>query len=133
MKTHDEMLREWRQDPRFVREYDSLTQEFALFDELLRARQEAGLTQAEVAKLMATQPLVVARLEAGGGRLKHSPSLATLQKYAEAVGCRLEIKMCAAPHSVPRPQVPSASLNTRSSLRGGWSTRSAVMGGARAG
>jgi ribosome-binding protein aMBF1 (putative translation factor) len=93
MKTHDEMLREWRQDPEFVREYDSLEDEFALFDELLRARQEAGLTQAEVAERMATQPSVVARLEAGGGRLRHSPSLATLQKYAEAVGCRLEIKM----------------------------------------
>ena len=97
MKTHDEMVREWRQDPAFVREYDNLEQEFALFDELLRARKEAGLTQAEVAKLMATQPSVVARLEAGGGRLKHSPSLATLQKYAEAVGCRLEIKMVRVP------------------------------------
>ena len=99
MKTHDEMVREWRQDPAFVREYDSLEQEFALFDELLHARQEAGLTQAEVAKLMATQPSVVARLEAGGGRLKHSPSLATLQKYAEAVGCRLEVKMVHVPSS----------------------------------
>jgi hypothetical protein len=97
MKTHDEMLREWRQDREFVREYDSLAQEFALFDELLRDRQEAGLTQAEVAKLMATQPSAVARLEAGGGRLKHSSSLATLQKYAEAVGCRLEIKMVRVP------------------------------------
>jgi transcriptional regulator with XRE-family HTH domain len=97
MKTHDEMVRAWMQDPAFVREYDSLAQEFALFDELLRARQEAGLTQAEVAELMATQPSVVARLEAGGGRLKHSPSLATLQKYAEAVGCRLEIKMVRLP------------------------------------
>ena len=97
LKTHDEMLREWRQDPEFIREYDGLAQEFALIDELLRARQEAGLTQAEVAKRMATQPSVVARLEAGGGRLKHSSSLATLQKYAEAVGCRLEIKMVRVP------------------------------------
>jgi DNA-binding XRE family transcriptional regulator len=97
MKTHDKILREWRQDLEFVREYDSLAPEFALFDELLRARQEAGLTQAEVAKLMATQPSVVARLEAGGGRLKHSPSLATLQNYAEAVGCRLDIKMVRVP------------------------------------
>lgn len=97
MKTHDEMLHEWRQDRLFVREYDSLEYEFALFDELLRARQEAGLTQAEVAARMATQPSVVARLEAGGGRLRHSPSLATLQKYAEAVGCRLEVRMVRVP------------------------------------
>ncbi len=91
--THREMVRQWMQDPVFVHEYDALEQEFALYDELLHARKEAGLTQAEVAERMATQPSVVARLEAGGGRQKHSPSLATLQKYAEAVGCRLEIKM----------------------------------------
>ena len=93
MKTHDDMVREWMQDSAFAQEYDALEQEFTLFDELLRARKEAGLTQAEVAERMSTQPSVVARLEAGGGRQKHSPSLATLHKYAEAVGCRLEIKM----------------------------------------
>jgi len=42
---------------------------------------------------MATQPSVVARPEAGGGRQKRSPSLTTLRNYAEAVGCRLEIEM----------------------------------------
>jgi hypothetical protein len=51
MKTHDEMVQEWMQDPAFVREYDGLEQEFALFDEMLRARKEAGLTQAEVAEV----------------------------------------------------------------------------------
>ncbi len=93
MKTHGEMVRQWMQDPAFTHEYNALEEEFVLYDEFLRARKEAGLTQAEVAERMATQPSVVARLEAGGGRQKHSPSLATLQKYAEAVGCRLEIKM----------------------------------------
>ncbi len=57
MKTHDEMVREWMKDPALVREYDGLEQEFALFDELLRARKEAGPTQAEVAERMATQSL----------------------------------------------------------------------------
>jgi len=66
--------------------------EFALFDELLKARKEAGLTQAEVALRMGTKTSAVARLEAGGGNNKHSPSIATLQKYAEAVGCHLEIR-----------------------------------------
>ena len=93
MKTHDQLIQEWMQDPAFLREYDALEEEFALFDALLHARKEAGLTQAEVAERMATQPSVIARLEAGGGHRKHSPSIATLQKYAEAVGCRLEIRM----------------------------------------
>lgn len=81
------------QDAEFKQEYDALAGEFALFDALLKARQAAGLTQAEVAERMGTQTSAVARLEAGGGSQKHSPSIATLQKYAEAVGCHLEIHL----------------------------------------
>jgi transcriptional regulator with XRE-family HTH domain len=70
-----------------------LAEEFALFDALFQARTKAGLTQAEVAERMGTQTPAIARLEAGGGSKKHSPSIATLQKYATAVGCRLEITL----------------------------------------
>ena len=93
MKSHDEMLKEWKQDPAFQREYDKLEAEFLLFDELLRARKEAGLTQSDVANRMGTKTSAIARLEAGGGSRKHSPSVTTLRKYAEAVGCRLEIRL----------------------------------------
>jgi transcriptional regulator with XRE-family HTH domain len=68
-------------------------EEFALLDELLRARLRAGMTQAEVAKRMGTMPPAIARLEAGGGSKGHSPSVATLRKYARAVGCSLEIRL----------------------------------------
>jgi len=44
-----------------------------------------------VAKRIGTTQSVIARLESGRG--KHSPSLATLQKYANALGCRLELKL----------------------------------------
>ena len=47
MKTHREMIDEWKKDPDFVAEYDALADEFALFDEMLRARKNAGLTQAD--------------------------------------------------------------------------------------
>jgi len=93
MKTHKQMVEAWMQDDEFRGEYDALATEFALFDALLKARREAGLTQAEVAERMGTQTSAIARLEAGGGNQKHSPSIATLQKYAEAVGCRLEIRL----------------------------------------
>ena len=53
----------------------------------------AGLTQAEVAERMGTKTPAIARLEAGGGNKKHSPSLSTLQKYAQAVDCHVEIKL----------------------------------------
>jgi transcriptional regulator with XRE-family HTH domain len=93
MKTHDEMVTEWQDDPAFRNAYEALAEEFALFDALFKARTKAGLTQAEVAERMGTKTPAVARLEAGGGSKKHSPSIATLQKYATAVGCRLEIKL----------------------------------------
>lgn len=93
MKTHDKMINEWMQDSEFKKEYDALESEFALFDELLNARNNAGLTQAEVAERMGTKTPAIARLESGGGSKKHSPSIATLLKYADAVDCGLEIKL----------------------------------------
>jgi len=90
---HEDMIATWKKDPAFRQEYDALAEEFALFDALVSARQRAGLTQMEVAERMGTKTPAVARLEAGGGRQHHAPSLATLRKYAAAVGCRLEVKL----------------------------------------
>lgn len=87
------MVAEWMNEPSFKKAYDALEPEFALFDELLRARCQAGLTQSEVAKRMGTKTPAIARLESGGGSKRHSPSITTLRKYAEAVGCSLEVKL----------------------------------------
>jgi transcriptional regulator with XRE-family HTH domain len=73
-------------------EYDALTLEFALLRMMLRARQEAGLSQADVAERMGTKREAVARLESSLASGKHSPSIATLQKYAHAVGQRIEVR-----------------------------------------
>lgn len=43
--------------PEVQAEYDALEEEFALFDELLEARLNARLTQAEVANRMGTKHL----------------------------------------------------------------------------
>ena len=93
MLTHKQLTKKMLDKVAVKLEYESQAEEFALLDELLRARQRAGLTQAEVAERMGTMPPAIARLEAGGGSKKHSPSIATLRKYAQAVGCRLEIKL----------------------------------------
>jgi hypothetical protein len=93
MPTHDEMVKQMLDKPAVRAQYDAQAEEFALLDELLHAHQRAGLTQAEVAARMGTKTPAVARLEAGGGSQKHSPSVATLRRYANAVGCRLEIRL----------------------------------------
>jgi transcriptional regulator with XRE-family HTH domain len=72
-------------------EYDRLEEEFAVLDQFLRARAAAGLTQAQVAERIGTTQSAIARLESGAGR--HQPSLGTLRKYAQALGCRLELRL----------------------------------------
>jgi ribosome-binding protein aMBF1 (putative translation factor) len=68
-------------------EYDALAGEFALAEELIRARANADLTQAQVAERMKTSQSYIAKLE--GGLV--SPSMKALQRYAEATGARLKI------------------------------------------
>ena len=93
MMTHSELKEKMLSNSEVKTEYDSLEKEFSLFEELLKARTVAGLTQAEVAERMGTKTPAIARLESGGGNKKHSPSLSTLQKYAQAVDCHVEIKL----------------------------------------
>ena len=72
-------------------ENDALAEDFELLNEILKARTAAGLTQAEVAARIGTTQSAVARLESAIG--KHSPSIATLKRYASALGYRLQIRL----------------------------------------
>ena len=78
---------EWFKDPEFVREFDSLEEEFTLAQALIGARAQAGLTQEELAQRMGTTQSVVARLEGGRSR----PSTTTLAKFAKATGTKLRV------------------------------------------
>jgi DNA-binding XRE family transcriptional regulator len=80
-------------DPAFKQAYDALETEFAALATLLEARREAGLTQADVAQRMGVSQPVLARIESSLGSRKHTPSLNTLKRYAEACGKRLVISM----------------------------------------
>lgn len=91
MITHKELKARALERADVKAEYDHLDEEFAFLDEFLKARAAAGITQAEVAERIGTTQSAIARLESGGGR--HSPSLATLRKYAHALGCRLELRL----------------------------------------
>ena len=77
----------------FKEAWNALEEEYTTLNELLMARKQAGLTQEEIAKRMATTKSAVSRLEASFRSEKHSPSLATLRKYAHACGKKLVIKL----------------------------------------
>lgn len=72
-------------------EYDRLADEFAFLDEILKARAESGLSQAEVAARIGTTQSAIARLESAES--SHSPSVATLQRYASALGYKLQLRL----------------------------------------
>ena len=89
----------------FREAYDALEAEYALAHEMLSARTRAGLTQEAVADRMGTTKSAVSRLESAG---KHAPSVASLKKYADAVGCTLKIEF------IPQPVKRGAAAQTRS-------------------
>ena len=55
--------RRWSRKPGFTAAYEALADEFAALAELLRARQAAGLTQAQVADRMGVAQATIGRLE----------------------------------------------------------------------
>ena len=88
--THAEFIERARARKGFSEAYDGLELEYTLINQLLRARARAGLTQEAVAERMGTTKSAISRLESAG---KHTPSLNTLKKYAQAVGCDLQVKL----------------------------------------
>ena len=93
---HETFLKDALKREGFRKAYEDLEEEYTLVREMLTARSKSGLTQEAVAKSMRTTKSAVSRLESAG---KHAPSLTTLRKYAQAVGCRLEIKLVPSPSS----------------------------------
>ena len=77
--------------PEVRAEYDKLADEFAYLDEILKARAASGLSQAQVAARIGTTQSAVARLESASS--VHSPSVATLQRYASALGYKLQLRL----------------------------------------
>ncbi len=80
-------IEEWTQrDPNFPRLLAAAERTRALVKALAKARERAGLTQAEVARRMGTTQPAVARLERG----EADPRLSTIERYAEVIGWRVE-------------------------------------------
>ena len=91
LKTFDETLAEEMKNPEFREGF--LQAKFALeeFARIRDLRNKTGLSQACIAARMGTSQSAVARLERGlsNGRW---PSMNTLQRYATALGKKLEVR-----------------------------------------
>lgn len=91
MKFRDfnEIKKELLKDPEVKREYDRLEPKFALIRSIIDKRIEKNISQEELASRMGTKQSALSRFESGN----YNPSLAFMQKVAQALDSKLEIRL----------------------------------------
>ena len=93
------------ESPEFADGYERGSDAFRIGMHLQLAREDAGMTQEQVAERMGTKKSAISRIENNAGDLR----LSTLQRYAEAVGRRLILELggpedTAKPVKAPKPR-----------------------------
>jgi DNA-binding XRE family transcriptional regulator len=78
-----------KNDPEFAKGYEEGYLHFKIGALLKQARENAGLTQAEVAKQMETQKTAISRIENHAEDIR----LSTLEKYAKTFGKTLRVEL----------------------------------------
>jgi len=78
-----------KKDPEFARGFEEGYEEFKIGVVLKQARQQAGLTQEQLAKMLQTKKTAISRIENHAQDIK----LSTIQKVAKALGKSLEITL----------------------------------------
>ncbi len=89
MKKYQQLKKNLLKDKEVSQEYNNLGLEFSLIELIIKRRIEQGLTQKELARKIKTKQSAVSRLESGS----YNPSIAFLQKVAEALDARLKISL----------------------------------------
>ncbi len=86
----DEIIEEsTKENPNFPEMVEAAYQRRVLLRELANKREKAGITQKDVAARMRTSQSAVARIERG----EIDAKLSTVERYAAAIGHRLEWKV----------------------------------------
>jgi len=78
-----------KRDKTFAKNFETGYTEFKIGVILRQAREEAGLTQEEVARRLHTKKSAISRIENHADDVR----LSTLRRYAEAVGANLQINL----------------------------------------
>jgi len=93
VRTFKSRLREDLKDPEFKRHYDEEKQALQLAMKITALREQKGLSQQQLAKLMGTSQQAISRIESGE---YEGFTLKTLEKVAEATGMKVKIDFVAA-------------------------------------
>lgn len=92
VRTFQSRLREDMKDPEFRKLYQEERQSLKLAMKIAELRDQQGLSQQELAKLMGTSQQAISRRESGE---YEGFTLKTLEKIAEATGMRVKIEFVA--------------------------------------
>lgn len=76
-------------DPKFAEDFNSGYEQFKIGALLRQAREEAGLTQEELAEKLNTKKSAISRIENHAEDIK----LSTLEKFANALGKKLRLEV----------------------------------------
>ena len=93
VRTFQSRLQEDIKDPEFKKYYQEERQALKLAMSIAELRNQKGLSQQELAKLMGTSQQAISRIESGE---YEGFTLKTLEKIAEATGMRIKIEFVAA-------------------------------------
>ena len=85
----EEMKNDLLKDNEFKNEYEKLKPRYEAIEQIIRARKEQNITQAELAKMVGTQKSNISRLESGN----YNPTLDFLTKISEALGKNLSVQL----------------------------------------
>ena len=77
-------------DPEAKKAYEEFIREYAFRQKLAEARKANNITQQEICNITGLPQQSISRIEKGTAR-KQSPTLRTLLKYVDALGCELTI------------------------------------------
>jgi len=89
MNYRDYRERALAEDPELRKEYEALAPQYEIISAVIAARLEKKITQAELAERMSTRQSNISRFESGN----YNPSMAFLQKMADALDKQLEITL----------------------------------------
>lgn len=85
----EDFKKELLQDDEVRIEYEKLRPRYEVISQIIDARKEQNMTQAELAKRVGTQKSNISRLESGN----YNPSLDFLIKVARSLGKNIKIKL----------------------------------------
>lgn len=89
MNDFEKHLAQQMQDPEFAAEYEALEAQYSFARQVIAARIEAGISQAELAKRVGTSQANISKIEHG----TLNPTFDMARRIAAGLGKRLNVSM----------------------------------------